>query len=647
LGDEEIKLFLVVLNALMRQVPAPSDCRKAYLSDVEKRLRNNGADFLSKSRSFPLLGLKLLGNDRTGFPVTGFKQQSGKIYPKLFAWYWSELERHSKINNPTKADALYVRKLISVLAFSKMLRTSSVRQISKALSSFEERVSPSDAEPKVTPFTNLEGIFIRREPSHPSVQKTMIEALIDSWSKPEVEHPPEQEKTWFQEGLPLMETLGADVNLAALPKFMDLDSFSSKPSALRDQPIEMPEWFRFHINGTLPYFRDDEPKVIGFKPPPYGKVHVLTEFAGKLRLIVPYNTPFVHSTGLFSRCRAILAQISEDYSTNQADGHRFVQRETAKKVGGYCVSADLTAFTDSISTEACKFGLSSLDLTELSSYLFDLPVSLPNGKIFTPNKLLMGLKGCFEFGTLLHHYIVRRSGIVRYALCGDDLFFRGDPADYISNLKHFGPELNRDKTVISMTAAIFCGEYYWYGHRVKPVSVKVSALFRNGNLRDTPVLFSVTRSVISALNELYRPKLVSQISAKFFNLLRRRWRSAIFPTLPQKLGGMGLRSQRTSESLCTLLSRNSVLRCSKLSIGCLQERPARSRWFQLPLELSPSRITTVFPFLPSLLSSGASQLDIPEVYRYRKDVNALNLYDVLEWYYYSTRLEFERTRKLA
>lgn len=87
LSDEEIKTFLVVLRSLMAEVPAPREARRAYLKEVENRLRNNGVDFLAKARAFPTYGLKLLGRDRDGFPIAGFKKAAGQIYPRLFAWY--------------------------------------------------------------------------------------------------------------------------------------------------------------------------------------------------------------------------------------------------------------------------------------------------------------------------------------------------------------------------------------------------------------------------------------------------------------------------------------------------------------------------------------------------------------------------------
>jgi len=79
LSDEEINIFLTVLEALMAQVPAPRDARKSYLKEVEVRLRNNGADFLSKARVFPTFGLKLLGNDRDRFPIPGFKTKEKRF----------------------------------------------------------------------------------------------------------------------------------------------------------------------------------------------------------------------------------------------------------------------------------------------------------------------------------------------------------------------------------------------------------------------------------------------------------------------------------------------------------------------------------------------------------------------------------------
>lgn len=147
LSTEEVNTFLVVFAALMQQTPCPKIARKAYLGEMRKRLRANGVGFISSARAFPTLGLKLLGNDLSGFPVEGFAKQSGQIYPSFLAWFWQDLTRLSKIKRPNKADAVSARKILTVLSFSRMIRISSLKQLRTSMKNFIGRMeSPTESE---------------------------------------------------------------------------------------------------------------------------------------------------------------------------------------------------------------------------------------------------------------------------------------------------------------------------------------------------------------------------------------------------------------------------------------------------------------------------------------------------------------------
>lgn len=630
LSDEEINIFLTVLGALMAQVPAPKDARKSYLKEVEVRLRNNGVEFLAKSRVFPTFGLKLLGNDRDGFPIPGFKSQKGKVYPSLFAWYWGELDRLSGVKKPSKADVQRAQRVLCVLSFAKMIKANSVNQIRKSLTDFERRVDPEGSS--VDYFQMLKRYESNGEKAVSDMVATYVPnmppELLRLAGYPVPEEPEEPDGYYDRPDSPsLKEILGFKHNLAKLPQYLDLDSFSTKPCALKGEP-RFPEW----------YDRGG-PCDFGYKPPPYGRVHVLTESAGKTRLICPYNTPFVHSTGLYSRSRSILDFLRQDYSADQAAGHRFVKQEIASG-RHWCVSADLSNFSDDISPDLAAFGLRSLGLGKLGGYLFNLPVMLPNRKFLIPDKLLMGLKGCFELSSVCHHYVVQLNGIKNYAMVGDDLFYSGKIDTYLKAIEPSGWKLNRSKTVYSKTVAVFCGEMYWFGHRVSPRVPKVSSCFYNGKRLKASTLFPVVRCSIEHLNTIYSRRSVVAVMRPLLQLLRRSWKSVIAYHVPQKLRGLGLRSGEPGVGLLQLLSRRDVLRMSKLSIGIKKEQVSGPRWFGLPIELAPNRIKPEFAFLPTLLKKGAVQLSVPKSRpAARKDVRSLNLSDVLEWYYYGTRLE--------
>jgi len=616
LSDEEIKVFLEVLNAIMQGAPVPKDARKRYLKEVENRLRNNGVDFLSKSRVFPTYGLKLLGRDTTGFPIKGFKNAEGKAYPQLFAWYWAELERLSKLDKPTKRDANRAQRVLVVLSFAKMIKISSVNQIKKSLSDFENRVTDEESK---TPDDVAKGED--SDNKDPSSSK---------------------ELTFFDDAPSLKEILGYDVNLRSLPSYVDFNSISTKPSALKDK-IALPEWFAgqfMRIGGT---FQDTVITVpSGLKPPPYGKVSVITESAGKLRLIVPYNTPFVHSTGLYARCRAILNCIKQDCSIDQAKGHQLISKLTRPGTIGpddSIISADLDAFSDNTSTAGIKFGLSQIGLPGLDDFLLNLPITSPNGNVIVPKKLLMGLKGNFEMSSVLHHYAVKLAGIRRYALCGDDLVYSGSIEPYMASIDTFGWSINRGKTVISKTAAVFCGEMYWFGFRISPRVPKVHSVYSNGKLRRASVIFSTMRMTIESLNTIYKRKVVAKIISPFRRLLKRKWRGVVIPSLPSKLRGLGMKPAKT-QKLLKLMKNKAILRVCLMSIGIDNPPVSKNRWFGLPIELTPSQIHTEFPDFPALLDKGAVSLRVTEAApALVKHVDSLDLYQALEWYYDDVRLE--------
>merc|ERR1712238_593413 len=557
----------------------------SYLEEVENRLRNNGVHFLSQSRVFPTYGLKLLGCDNSGFPIKGFKNAKGKLYPKLFAWYWAELERLSKLKKPSKADASRAQRVLCVLSFAKIIKMSSINQIKQSLNDFETRIigEIDQKDPAVT----LSG------------ESDNNDSVLDNVSE-----------DFFKDAPGLKATLGYDYNIETLPSYVDFDNLSTKPSALKLKPVALPTWF----GGQFFKVKRDiygNTKVIvpqGLKPPPYGKVHVLTEAAGKLRLIVPYNTPFVHSTGLFTRCRAILNCIPQVCSNDQSKGHALIKKLTSPNnhlgEGDSIISADLSAFSDNTSTAAIKFGLSQIGLPNLDEYILNLPISKFNGNVITPKKLLMGLKGTFEMSSVLHNYAVKLAKIRSYALCGDDLVYSGKLDPYMASIDTFGWSLNRSKTVISKTAAVFRGEMYWFGYRVSPRVPKVHSVYSNGKLRKAAVIFSTTRMAIESLNSIYNRKTVANIISPFLRLLKRKWLGVVIPSLPCKLRGLGMKSGRHN-SLLKLMKNKAILRVCLLSIGIENLTVSTNRWFGLPIEITPSQIQKEFPDFPALLKKGA------------------------------------------
>jgi hypothetical protein len=347
----------------------------------------------------------------------------------------------------------------------------------------------------------------------------------------------------------------------------------------------------------------------GFKDGPYGDVKCLAECAGKLRIIVAYNSPFVHSTGIYSRSRDILNGIPNDCSLEQAKGHAYIQRETARghvRKSDPIVSGDLVAFSDNVNPFGIMFGLDGINLSRLVDYLLTLTITLPNGNVILPDKLLMGFKGAFELCSALHHYLVRLYVTKNYMLCGDDIVGRFPLETYRKAVSTFGWELNRQKTVVSHTAAVFCGEMYWFGHRVSPRVPKVHAVYNNGKLRKAAVLFNVFRDSVKNLNPIFNQRAVRRILRPLLHLLRKRWKGVLLPTVPVKLRGLGMKSAKTTK-LLSLVKNKATQRVLLMSIGIERQDVSMNRWFGLPIELVPDGIQIESPYYPALLKKRCCQ----------------------------------------
>jgi hypothetical protein len=591
LSTEEVNTFLVVFAALMQQTPCPKEARKSYLSETKKRLRANGVGFISSARAFPTLGLKLLGKDYTGFPVKGFKKQSGQMYPSYLAWYWQELKILSLVKKPTKNHAKYARKLLTVLSFARMIRMSSLNHLKSAMKNFMYRMENPSKDPDDAPCT-----------FDPAVMLDVSEDNFVCSSGP-----------------------------------IDYTCISTKPSSLVNKiqlPSSLPDdlCFAKDTEGFLDLF------MATYYSGPYGNVKILTENGGKTRVIVPYNSPFVHSVSLYRHVRKLLSSLKEDVSLDQSIGHRACKQWSRE--GKSIVSADLTAMTDLLSPKLQIHFLRSMNLAKLVRYLYNLTVIAPNGKRITPKVLLMGFKGNFELGSLIHHWYVKSRGITSYVMCGDDLAYQGNLDTYESELEILGPPLNRSKTVTSKTVAVFCGEYYWMGHTVTPCAPKLHSFFSNHTKKvaSATIVFSSLRNIVKSLSMTYRASAVWRITRILRSLLRRRWVSYIPWCLPSKLRGMGY--QNRTGSLLALLEVKACRKTACLSVGVEKIQVERQRWFGFPIQIDQLP-QPVGCFLPSLLFGGVSFDIVKPGKARRKDVSKLDLADVLCWYYDNQRVPLE------
>jgi hypothetical protein len=343
---------------------------------------------------------------------------------------------------------------------------------------------------------------------------------------------------------------------------------------------------------------------------PYlGNITVLDEPAGKTRVICAYSYPFVHSNGLYTRARYVLNKINQDVSDLQVRAKEYVM--SASCSGRKFISGDLSAFTDNISETYIDYALLLLGCESLRRDLFSIPVKVGETTI-TPTVLLMGLKGCFEVGSLCHHIALRMASITDYRLCCDDIVTPVPLERYLTCLERLGPSLNRDKTIISSTVSIFCGMIYWQGYNVKPCKFK---LFKFLGTSSLGVKYDFARDYVQTLYDIYDHKTVNRIAnllATSIALVPYKSSGYLLPlvkTLPAKLGGLGVRKSR---GLLRNLGTEDGWTFANKSVKIVKPPAEFNRWFMVPVDICPSKAEPVFPWTYCLLRKG-STLDTAEV----------------------------------
>jgi hypothetical protein len=188
--------------------------------------------------------------------------------------------------------------------------------------------------------------------------------------------------------------------------------------------------------------------------------------------------------------RSILSSFDPDCSLDQSKGHRRVQKLTTQRGQRLpIVSADASAFTDSLDLDLCNVLLECIGEAGYLEYLADISIATDNGIIST-SLPLMGIKGCFELGCVMLAWGLWREHNKRYGLrrrrnlilrgsahCCDDFAARATIEAVQAAYASIGTELNYKKTIVSYTSAIFCGEMYWKGAQVTPTRLNLTTLF--------------------------------------------------------------------------------------------------------------------------------------------------------------------------
>ena len=618
------RAFKKIFFALSRQTGCPNRATNKYYNLIEARLRNEGAGFLKILAAQPILGLRILGKDIPDPSDYGLAVRSRTSFPYLFAWHYAELNRLS-LSQPTKSKVLRIRRILTVLSIGKMIAISSDARLN------HERALYADSARR---YLNFSRIAELRKKHRKSIRKFLEFVHFKRRSGP------------IPGGVP--EPVVGHVTLD--PCCYSLKSLSS--SGNRQYRYSIPEAVTTHL-----MHRSIRERSMGLFPGasglairtvPDGKQSVLVELGGKFRGITHYFSPLVHSSSVYRAMRGILAGWRPDCSLDQSKGHRAIKLLTSQKNTSKIISADASNFTDSLDIDLLHVLLEECGEDGFLEYLGDLSIGSYKGTI-TSNLPLMGIKGCFECGSVMLAYATwlvssKRSRFRRRKLndlelfnashCCDDFACLGDLKSVASAYQMIGADLNYKKTVVSYNAAVFCGEMYWKGERVTPVRLNITSLITENS--GTFVLPYV-RSFLDRCQPVYG-RAVRRIVNRYIvaACLRSVGPYCVRFDLPTKIGGVPIPTKFGTKSLLSVLSGAKALRYAL---------------YNTPLEvLEPDVLTTMIGYvrlgnpvkqpdgtilpsvsLPTIGKSGwkRRRLLVDQLYR----DGTLTVTDVLEYYY--------------
>jgi hypothetical protein len=553
----QISLYVKYLRSSLAQLQCPKQAIDSYAKYTVRRLRYEGFGFLKKSRNLFIQGVKILGGDKTDF--SGFSRKNE--LPRYLYWVFSELKKQSTLgaNFSQRRSQL----LLSILYLPKSIKLRSKSAEKIEISRFIERVTAA------RPSTSIEVINqpYRLYKQFESVRLPKTDLVF-------VAHEQSQKRSDF----------GYDI-----PKSVDL---ATQPFTKWGDPYEPNKFPKYHELNSIPY----------------GTVKLLTECGGKHRVICSYAS-HIHSNNVRHHLRSILDSLPQDSSKDQATGHIYAQKlsagkystsavscginvivssvplqckpsrtknifkaiderlkrffvtpaieyekftrneQTVKRSRLYpIVSADLSAFTDNIDPGAYMRMCHSLGIPEFR-HLYTTPVKV-NNDVIKPNVPLMGLKGCFDIASLIHHCLVQEFITLDYRVCGDDFVGRCDLHSYENALATVGLSLNRSKTLVSETTSVFCGKVYHFGRDISPTKPPLH------------VLVTGTFTDFKSAVESYLPKVFGLLRREFIRIslnLLGRFKRFISLDLPFLLDGIPLK--RSGSSLISVLNhkRNKLI----------------------------------------------------------------------------------------
>lgn len=632
--EEQIRSFLDYQASLLSSLGCPTNAIKSYVGTLGIRIRSERAGFLKLLKDLFIQGVKILGDDTPIFHGWKIKGR----FPRLYHWVFTELATLNQQWSATPSQVKRARGLLSVLYGARSLKLQhSVSALNKALDDFKTRVLKKNADSVLAQAGNtLE-----------KAKRKFGPVFSDSM------------------------TNGSQ---------FDLSRRSQKPNKLwQGEEFRLPEKV-FEAQRLADYANGVEPLVNNafVRKGPIGKVTVLTEKAGKTRVICGYNG-YVNASDLSLRARSILDVHEKDASKDQTLGHIHALKLSAlaehmieksyvpeldwstmmfrtqpansapkpkglnlfrmfaggKKttaevtvkadpvlLGKKILSADLSAFTDSISYGTWVGMLAYLGCNNLHSLLFSGEVILPTGEAIKPNTVLMGLKGCFDVASLVHHICLPEE--VDYRIVGDDFVGIIPPEIYEQLVGTVGLELNRSKTVYSKDTSVFCGKVYKTGADISPF---VPSFF-------TMCGSSVASAVDSAKDALDRGYLfpnqfrsiVRFVKTKVLSRLKCR----VSFDLPSKLGGFHTRNG-PSRSLLDVLDERWQHFIASVSVPVSSLDPETISRNSLPG--FPCLGIKVLPWTELYLAGGQKLPRKVKLCSPNKSGDLLGLGLILEYYY--------------
>lgn len=546
--QNQIKPLRIFLDSLLNQVPSYSEPtrRQALIDHIQNVVISHGRDGLKLHRGLFIQGVKVLGMDRS-LEFAGFKlTQHG--YPRYYSELFQELAKIGSGTHVTTRSVPVTRENVGRLRFELQ-------------------------NMQLTPGTIIEVPTTEfREPTEEELRLVRIILSILRWPYSIKLPLSEQEKEV------IVEDFASSITEFKYPKYLDklVEYIDARLYRyLTDEaiaPLTFQPSSRTYKGGrpkkanerrlpiSVVYAATDFRNLSFAYDGPVGNVSVISERAGKTRIVTNYDGA-INSSNFYDKARAFLDSIPMDCSQNQGKGHKVAQSLTAKyqcrKDTAGLVSADLSAFTDNIHLTALEPILDMLRARDMIG-VFNAPIMAGEREI-RPLHPLMGLKGTFEVSSILHHGILhmmddgtlnrwtrdtghfktdlKSESFAQYVMCGDDLLFDSDNCKialerYTRLVEAAGLSLNRLKTVVSATTAIFCGKVYHKGYDVSPL---------------VPPMFTLSKSYADFIQA--GGTLVSEakgISKGFVRSVKRLlthmsrlWRGKYLPfELPKKLGGL-------------------------------------------------------------------------------------------------------------